>query len=98
MVKNLFDIVDGSEAQPGEDDAQVKQDYESRKKKAAALLVTSIKTVLYYLLTSCNDDPNQMWNALRGLFEKDTTANKLFLKKQLVTLRDTRTIFDRCQS
>ena len=34
-----------------------------------------------YLITS-TEDPRAAWGALRSHFERDTLANKLFLKKQ----------------
>jgi len=63
MVENVWDIVDGTEAEPG--DPQRQQEFLKRRKKATAMLVSAIKPELYYLLTSCNDSPHEMWTALR---------------------------------
>ena len=41
----------------------------------------AVSTSQLYLITSA-DTPRGAWNALRNHFERDTLANKLFLKKQ----------------
>jgi len=89
MAENVWDIVDGTEEAPADnaDNRQQLQDFQKRRKKATAMLVSAIKPELYYLLTSCNDDFVEMWTAVRTHFDRDTTANKVFLKKQLVMMR-----------
>ena len=87
MAKGLWEIVDGNETLADDANEQQRQDFAKRQKKAAAMIVTAVNSELYYLLTSCNDDPHQMWEAMRAHFERDTTVNKVYLKKQLVMLR-----------
>ena len=87
MAKNLWEIVDGTETLADGASQQQRQEFRKRRNKAAAVIVTSVKPELCYLLTSCDDDPHDMWEALRQHFERDTTVNKVFLKKQLVMLK-----------
>ncbi len=44
-------------------------------------MVMAITTPQLYLVTSC-EGRKEMWDALRGHYERETLANKLFLKKQ----------------
>ena len=41
----------------------------------------NLSTPQLYLITSCQT-PKEVWNTLKGHFERDTLANKLFLKKK----------------
>ncbi len=56
-------------------------DYRVKSQKAVSTLVMAITTPQLYLVTSC-EGPKEMWDALRGHYERETLANKLFLKKQ----------------
>ena len=41
----------------------------------------AVSTSQLYLITSC-EQPRNAWDTLRNHFERDTLANKLFLKKR----------------
>ena len=41
----------------------------------------SVSTSQLYLITFC-EEPKKAWDALKKYFERETLANKLFLKKQ----------------
>ena len=43
-----------------------------------------IQSNLIYLVTSC-ETPKDLWDTLKAYFERDTIANKLFLKRQYFT-------------
>ena len=49
--------------------------------KAFSTIVLAFDSAQLYLVTSC-EDPKHVWNALKNHFERETLANKLFLKKQ----------------
>ena len=81
-AKELYDIVEGIETPPAADaDARVKSLYQSRVNIAFSTIALSISTDLIYLISD-TEDPVDAWNKLRNHFERDTLANKLFLKKQ----------------
>ena len=44
-------------------------------------IVLAIESAQLYLVTSC-EEPKQAWDVLKKHFERETLANKLFLKKQ----------------
>ena len=46
----------------------------------------SIDSDLIYLMTECQT-PKEIWNKLKLRFERDTTANKLFLKRQFFSMK-----------
>ena len=45
-----------------------------------------IQSNLIYLVTSCTT-PKDLWDALKAQFERNTLANKLFLKRQYFTTK-----------
>ena len=55
--------------------------YRSRLQKAYSAVVLATDSAQLYLITS-SDAPKQAWDALRKHFERETLANKLFLKKR----------------
>ena len=55
--------------------------FEKSLKKTEALIVTSIISNLIYLITECKT-PKEIWDTLKQRFERDTIANKLFLKER----------------
>lgn len=61
--------------------AQTRAEFEKRKEKAFSVLVLNVSTPQLYLITSCKT-PKEAWDTLKGHFERDTLANKLFLKKK----------------
>ena len=72
-----------STAPEGDGDEAVKKraEFLLNAQKALSAIVLSIHATRLYLITSC-ETPNQVWKALSQHFERNTLANKLFLKKQ----------------
>ena len=60
--------------------------FDKSKQKAMATLVMGIHTSIIYMVTSC-DDPKELWDTLKSQFERNTLANKLFLKRQFFTTK-----------
>ena len=82
LAKGLYEIVDGSEKEPASTaEGKVKEAYKERSRKAFSHIVLSVSTELLYLITDCNSAADA-WNKLQSHFERNTLANKLFLKKQ----------------
>lgn len=80
IAKELFDIVDGSEKEPTTG-AEAKAEFKKRKQKAFSLLALTVSSELVYLISDC-EEPDDAWTRLQKHFERNTVANKLFLKKQ----------------
>ena len=55
------------------------------QKKTKALIVTTIKLDLIYLITECKT-PKEIWDMLKQCFERDTIVNKLFFKQRFFSL------------
>ena len=85
MAKEVWEHVDGTAPSPG-NDLSAQASYEKTKQKAMATLVMGIKANLIYLVTSCTT-PKDVWDTLRAQFERNTMANKLFLKRQYFTTK-----------
>ena len=81
LAKGPWGLVDGSEALEDEASSERTAQFRLKSQKAFSTIVLAIKTTQLYLVTSC-EDPKQTWDTLRNHFERDTLANKLFLKKQ----------------
>ena len=82
LAKGLYRYVDGTEAAPeAEAAADVKARYTDNSQKAFSTLALSVSSGLVYLISDC-DKPDDAWTRLRAHFERDTIANKLFLKKR----------------
>ena len=81
LAKGLRGLVEGSEVL--EDDATTTAQalYRSRLQKAFSTIVLAIDSAQLYL-RSWSEEPKQAWDALRKHFERETLANKLFLKKR----------------
>ena len=79
LAKGLWQVVEGTEVQPKE--AQAAAEFQKKSEKALATIVLGISTSKLYLTTSC-ECPKNAWNVLKQHFERDSLANKLFLKKQ----------------
>ena len=77
IAKGFWGLVEGTEVL-GEDNAQVQADFQQKSFSTVALAISSSEL---HLVTSC-DSPKATWDALRNHFERDTLANKLFLRKQ----------------
>lgn len=83
-AKDLWGHIDGSSSRPTAEEQ--KAAFTKSEKKAKALLVTSINADLVYLITECHT-PKQIWDKLKERFERDTLANKLFLKQKFFSLK-----------
>ncbi len=80
-AKGLWGMVAETESVPDGANAQTRAEFEKRKEKAFSVLVLNVSTPQLYLITSCKT-PKEAWDTLKGHFERDTLANKLFLKKK----------------
>lgn len=78
--KGLWGFVDDSEVL-ATGTAAVKAEFENRSEKAFSTIILSINSSQLYLVTSC-ETPKDAWNSLRSHHERETLANKLFLKKR----------------
>ena len=81
LAKRLWGFVDGTEELDEEANAQAQADFRRRSQKTFSTIIMAISTPQLYLVTSY-ERPGEAWEALRNHFERDTLANKLFLKKQ----------------
>ena len=76
LAKELWGLVDGTEAEPGEDTAAcILADYRKWSQKAFSVIALAISSSQLYLVTSC-EQPRQALEALRNHFECDTLVNK----------------------
>ena len=81
LAKGLWEYVDGTATLADDANAQAQADFRQKSQKAFSTIVLAISTSQLYLVTSC-EGPHDAWEALRTNFERDSLANKLFLKKQ----------------
>ena len=81
LLKGLWGIVDGTDtlAEGAIDEDQAT--FATRSLRAFSYIAMAVGASQLYLITS-TEDPRAAWDALRGHFDRDTLANKLFLKKQ----------------
>ena len=80
-AKRLWGYVEGTEVLANDAGAQARADFEQRSEKAFSTIIMGISTPQLYLVTSC-DQPKEAWDSLRNHFERETLANKLYLKKR----------------
>ena len=87
-ARELYGHVDGTLTHPSASDSSsgAIASFEKAQKKTKALIVTSIKSDLIYLITECKT-PKEIWDTLKQRFERDTVANKLFLKQRFFSLK-----------
>lgn len=81
LGKGLWGYVDGSDVLPNAANEEERKAFTRRTQMAVSTIVMGISTAQLYLVTSC-ETPKEMWDALKSNFERETLANKLFLKKQ----------------
>ena len=81
MAKGLWKFVDESTVLAGDASEEVREKFKAEQQKAFSTIVMSLSSSLLYLITSC-ELPKDAWDTLKKHFERDTLANKLFLKKQ----------------
>ena len=79
MKENLWKVIDGTEAAPGEDDAGYMKFLE-RRDRALAIVVLSIDPSLLYLIGEPTD-PKVVWE------KKKSWGNRLELRRRLHTMR-----------
>lgn len=80
-AKGLWGMVQETEQLAADANAQVRAEFERKKEKAFSVLVLNVSTPQLYLITNCKT-PKEAWEMLKAQFERDTVANKLFLKKK----------------
>ena len=85
LAKGLWGLVDGSETLAEDANAAARAEFQKRSQRTFSTIVLAIGTSQLYLVTSC-EQPRKAWEELRNHFERDTLANKLFLKKQYFRL------------
>ena len=81
LAKELWGMVDGTETLAEDAATTARSEFQKKSQKAFSTLVLAIGTSQLYLVTSC-ETPKDAWDALRSHFERNTLANKLFLKKR----------------
>ena len=84
IAKGLYFIVDGTEKAPAESaEAKEKSEYLSRSQRAFSNIALSVSSELVYIISD-SEDPHDAWTKLKKHFERNTLANKLFLKKTVL--------------
>ena len=81
LAKDLWKYVDGSAVLAEGATAEQRAKHRSESQKAFSVIAMSVSTSQLYLITSY-EEPKEAWDALKNHFERETLANKLFLKKQ----------------
>ena len=81
LSKGLWKYVDGTEELPEDAGEATRATFCEKSQKALSTIVMAISTPHIYLVTSC-EKPKEVWDTLRSHFERETLANKLYLKKQ----------------
>ena len=81
LAKGFWGLAEGTEVLGEDANDRAQADFQQKSLKAFSTIVLAISSSQLYLVTSC-DSPKAAWDALRNHFERDTLANKLFLKKQ----------------
>lgn len=61
--------------------AEARTEFRKKSQKALSTIIMAISTPKLYLVTSC-EQPKDVWDTLRKHYERETLANKLFLKKK----------------
>lgn len=81
LAKELWKYVDGSEVLAEDASAEARTTFRQKSQKALSTIIMAISTPKLYLVTSC-EQPKDVWDTLRKHYERETLANKLFLKKK----------------
>ena len=90
-ARELWGHVDGTETSPAlsessSSSSSAQPAFEKAPRKTKAVLVTSINSDLVHLITGCQT-PKEIWDKLKERFERNTVANKLFLKQKFFSLK-----------
>ena len=78
--------MNGTETAPGQSQAERYAKYMSRRDRALATIVLSVEPTLLYILGE-PEDSIVVWKKLSDQFQKKTWANKLELRRKLISLR-----------
>ncbi len=81
LAKGMWGLVDGTDTLAEDASESSRTQFKQKSQKAFSSMVMAIDTSQLYLVTSC-EAIQEAWEVLRKHFERDTLANKLFLKKQ----------------
>jgi hypothetical protein len=90
-ARELCGHVDGTATSPAlsessSSSSSAQTAFEKAQRKTKAPLVMSINSDLVHLITEC-ETPKHIWDKLKERFERNTVANKLFLKQKLFSLK-----------
>ena len=64
MAKGLWKYVDGSETLAGDAAEAVRTKFHQEPQKVVSTIVMAISTPQLYLITSCPEEPTEVWNTL----------------------------------
>jgi hypothetical protein len=81
LGKGLWGYIDGSETLGAQANDEQRSAHNRRGQIALSTIVMGISAGQLYLVTSC-ETAKEAWDTLKSNFERETLANKLFLKKQ----------------
>ena len=85
LKEGLWGIVSRSEQSPDVKDENFPK-FLARKDKVLATIVLTVQPSLLYLIGD-PEDPSEVWQKLESQFQKRTWANKLQLRRKLISLR-----------
>lgn len=83
---SLWSITNGTEVAPATTEVEKYAKFVCRRDKALATIVLSLNTSLLYLVGTM-DDPVAVWKKLQDTFQKKTWANKMRLRRKLLTYK-----------
>ena len=88
MKDGLWNIVNGTETDPGDEEATASQHIKfiARRDRALTIIILSVEPSLLYLIGD-PDNPVTVWKKLGDQFQKKTWADKLELCRKLYSLR-----------
>ena len=86
MAKDLWKHVDGTAVRPAAENVEARDKFDKDQQTAMTILVMGVHSSLIYLVTAC-ENPKDLWDTLKVQFERNTLANKLFLKRQYFTTK-----------
>lgn len=78
MKDSLWNIVNGTETAPGEDQADARRKFMARRDHVLAIIVLAMDPSQLYLLGD-PEDPQAVWQKLEEQFQRKTWSNKLQL-------------------
>lgn len=84
-ANGLWSVVMETDVLAADANANAQAEFHRRREKGFSVLVLNVSTPQLDLIISCQT-PKEAWDTLRGHFERDTLANKLFLKKKILQM------------